>query len=160
MDPMTPNLWRRRRRRRRQTLLLLWAFHCSNFRALLCIVLSIFEEEARIRKLGKLTNKPDSTKRYTRARLTALGPDEADKLYRFTHFTREQLFWLAPVFFGPDPWHFTSARDKFDSVEGLCIVTRRLRNYCDLERACSNIGQKRRVSLPHLHSLPKGHIVN
>ena len=126
---MPLNLWRRRRRRRRQLLLLMHYYLCSNFYYILGIILLILREEERIRKLSKLTNKPDRNKRYTRQRLEAMDADEADKLYRFTHFTREQLFWLAPVLLDETNW--TESRDKFDCVEGLVIVTRRLRNYCD-----------------------------
>jgi hypothetical protein len=136
---MPLNLWRRRRRRRRQLLLLMHYYLCSNFYYILGIILLILREEERIRKLSKLTNKPDRNKRYTRQRLEAMDADEADKLYRFTHFTREQLFWLAPVLLDETNW--TESRDKFDCVEGLVIVTRRLRNYCDWNELVRILGR-------------------
>ena len=75
---MPLNLWRRRRRRRRQLLLLMHYYLCSNFYYILGIILLILREEERIRKLSKLTNKPDRNKRYTRQRLEAMDADEAD----------------------------------------------------------------------------------
>ena len=60
---MPLNLWRRRRRRRRQLLLLMHYYLCSNFYYILGIILLILREEERIRKLSKLTNKPDRNKR-------------------------------------------------------------------------------------------------